>query len=1587
MPSLFSRRRASSQPPRPSAPPSASAAIAASSAFLQSSTSAASLSSAAAAAALRSHTVSPEPIGNIQTKRMIRRGSQTSNFSPDSVGGRTGGGRILTRRDSNSSMTERTFRSPSPGGRSDAVPPAADAPPVPAVPQSARRSASLEPAPLRISSPAPKRGGRNASVDRAGFGRGQTSPPATRAPMPRVTELERETSQRSINFSRPMSPGPSPGPASPTARPQSAAGWFTSPTVSNGTPRASVADKQKRPSSSLALSSPEARRVEMDVQNAADKPVTKKKKKKAVTPSEGAVLAGGTMHAGPTGTAVQSPTSPIQSTQSAPQLDSAAATPEKKKKRKVQVAVDTQVADYPPPKNPARFASPVRSDNGASPVNAAPRSVGTLQKQPSVVREDPEAESMAERGASPMRTTTNSNVSPTKDHRRIVSTSAGPAQQYLSPGGRRSASLDIPRNTIPRSGSLSPQRNRAHFSDVVVDSTSSKHQPPPRSVSPFKSALKHSPSSSIRGSSPAGRNDTRIRGSDASDTTSIASQDGASAAKNSDIRKKKKKARVSFDDGGTTVSPPVFDTSPAVSKPIRRELSPVAAHDSEGDEAMTPRPALPSFGSVRSRKTPSPDRAEKVTETISPTTSGTSPTYERGPTELTSDHALGSLVARDFADKSKESPSAPLPPQVTSVEGSGYASDSSAYSQDPSIHSEHIERLEPAPVEQNTAAAVVMTSEESTSKATTHQPSAMSRSYHDIVADVLAAPVVSSSGEIRPISSESEDSAMAVPNINVLPATPGLEDDNPVFSQHPEPNKKPHFDIPGGWEDSGSSKSDSVVPARVAPVASEEPDYEYSEADEDSSDSDELGTPGVAAERVSPNLEPIYESESDSNDNFTDANEDFDGNFASLDAVLGGSPAKSSDLDRATTTSSDLSFNDRSVSQVSAASPVAVSTANQVPNTNGDWTQATAYWSSLTKERKDQMERQAQPVDKEVKSPQQSKPKARVQPPMALPLPVTEPVQPPLESPALPRSPSEQSDSRFPVLRKSMRSPESPVTAAPTHGETHLRKSMRSPGASGGTMKASMRSPGASGGTMKTSMRPEHADARPSPQKKRASANAATAPSASSTGAAAAAVRQSAPAPIASVPVLPNDDSDSESSFKKKKRRGSVSTVDSAGRYNMKRSMRGSSVDVSADRRPLSPTPAPRGTGQLSVRSLSPNGSFMGRNRESVRTSLRGGPVDNTPTMRGKNSKAMRDSKSPTRFSMSGFSKQPARPSSSTGGRTSNLFKSRFNDSDDEDDGAPSSSMAFRSRFDDSDDEDSAVGPPRRMPANLPPVRGIPHGQDRFDDDSTDLEDSEEEVAGKTRNRKIKKSSDRVATKPGLPSQADIDAVMDIARRNVTAMNGGRPPGTLPEEPAKAEPIKKVVTVDPEPHTNGTNGTLVPTTPTKRRGLFGSMLGRRPSLPQSPSGVGSPRGKLQRKTTSRTNSNMSAMGVHQRETVTTPEQAELPRANTPGGLSTNSQNWPLPNPNKIKYENDASTRPATSDGPEAARLRTTMRGDNSKPLGDPSRPTLKRRSLSGGDIERMTASAGNGGKHVTYSEKTGKKKKFGFLRRAFGLDD
>lgn len=1155
----------------------------------------------------------------------------------------------------------------------------------------------------------------------------------------------------------------------------------------------------------------------------------------------------------------------------------------------------------PPPRNPARL-SPVLSARAG------------LHKQPSVVREEPEGEesSVAE--------------SDLVDTGATIQTSAGPAKSYVAPAAskKRSSSLDIPRGALDsasrgRGGSAtstSPSPNRIHFSaSPVIQAT--RHEPPPRDVSPAKPALKHtqSPASSIRTSSPLASFSPAPKSptSETSDNTSQASQDAFAG-------RKKKSVRVSFDEQTHEIEPPTVTATP---RSVMRDRAVV--DDVDDEELMKPRPALPSFGSVRKQRVPH-DVPEKVTE-MAP---------ERH--DVSNDHAIGGILknATD-AQVSGE----PVAPEVTSKEAAGYVSDDSDDLGEPTATS--------TPAPPTTVPEVKLDAKPEA----TQEPK---------IRDFAAAP--------SSMTDKSEDAD--VPAINLLPPTPGAEEErktlSPESDQSPKPKASFEINVPGGWagEDENEAEATSAG-AATATAAAIESQNEPATVAED---------PVIYAspQPVSPSLDAINEDNSDDSAEFSDAAEDLSemdtGGFASLDAiavspVIGSSPAgKPKD---------------------GAMSPPASPSARQASKRmgkldenegkgSGDWTEATAYWSRLSQQQREQIERGHFSPGDESQPPPARKPKKKTTTAQAVP-------------PAVPvaRAKSQQQSATQPAkpaLTKTMRAQPGP---APVDGEVHMRRSMRNGEADGRT--ASLRN-GAS------PARPQQQQAaQPRGVLQKGTMRPGSSGQLSLSGLPASGAQDSAfpkiqprtqpkPKPQAA-PVMSaklqkelTNDSDSESSFRKKHR--SNSKADGQGRSSMKRSMRGGPVEEETaspmrNQRPTSPEP-PRGKGRdsFSIRSLSPTGSLFSRRKrgEEVRQSLRGASVDGGPRMTLRNGPPQRAA---------------ARPAS-TQPPVRSKYKSRFVDSDDEDEDERPRRGLFKSRFTDSDDEDDDVF----IQADLTPVRGIPRKQGQNDGDSTDLEDEEDDDVP----HKSSRTRQRMST-PLVPDPSDIDKAMEAARKKLGIAE-------LPaQETTQGEALRNgSLRQDAAPPTTEPKSRPdMDVTPDKRkRSFMGSILRRNrnstasvPQIsgetseqnvhsspiaaayteddaPQSPIGrpqspIASPNGKLIRRSSAQQTPQMPRM----RRGNSTYSNATAPPAMGEAFSAFDRDNWPLP-PSVPKIPDhlrgDGDDRPITSDGANNSVVRFDIATDD---------------GMGGGEEGRQRG--------AVYSRRTGKKKKFGMLRRAFGLND
>ena len=1395
----------------------------------------------------------------------------------------------LQRQNSSGSMAERTFRAPSPNRGGASSPRYDDPPPVPALPRdyvtspvpakSSRRPASVEPL-ERISSPTPRVAGRGVSLDR---GPGVMKPKhIQRVSSPNsAAEVGRGQVRDSVNFSRPMSPHYSP-PTSP---------HFTGGRTSG-------------------LRDGEAQRIQYSMQATADRPVKKKKKVVAQGGAEGSHFASGSSGGRPTGTALdatpprQSPSnsstpSPRDARLQGSQIDDdARILPKRKKKKNPPLANYENREGSERPRSSHASDSDTQSDPSFAsdrPRIYNTRPAGLLVKQPSIVREEPEAED--EEVQIPAEKPTGQRVQNGSAVESAISSSqviTGPQQHSRSasqpvttPATNKVSSLGVPASKsvagpenpqrvvgAVRNQSLSPAR-AAHFSSQPILETVEpvKHSPPARSVSPAKSALKPSPSSrgpSPVGSAPGGWNRRNARtASEASDTTSVVSEEGFKGAP-----RKKKSARVSFDDDSVVVgraASPESLSSPVLMSPQNKESSSKWFDNREEvgtlpGSAMQPTPTLPSFGSVRERKN------ERGLDEPANDRSNQKQPQPPNRYETSSDLVIGNVLAQHYKEKEQRRANDPIPPEVTSVEGTGYYSDS----------------------------------EDALFNDINAKPQ---QSKANIALSHVADPSSLAPGPTKSTNQETPPSMNSgpIPSIAVLPATPGVESSRA--------GQMEWFKIPGGFPVSTESPAEDIPPASsiVQHHATDPTPADIGIAEPEPGPAinhHEAGhsTAGSVADIIRTQIHTHGHEESDDTAEsiYSDAAEDLsdmegDG-FGSINAIVESpanvkptaitkAPADLSNKAVPTTTKPRPSLRGRSESELSE------------PASDEGWDRAQEYWSGLSQTRKQQLERAAVPgaVDEfEVETkpkPKTKKTAAKKKAPQSL---VS-------DHPPLPPWPDKQyrddmtrpASPKASAMKQSMRSSQSEPSP-----EVQMRSSMRN-GAVPRAQRTSVQSldPPQPRSALPKKSRPVSAVAMVDYNNPgiKSTAKKGRAPSAD--------VRSMATPVPASPPQSPrgkpatvnhrrikSNGSDSSSSFRKQRPTADIN------RYTMKRSMRAGLTDDQPQ------SLFGNRTSIYSARSPSPNGSTrrpMSAAGSSMRTSMRGAT----------DSKIQNRPKSPSRFKF-GKSSKPKPAASSRSG-----FASRFADSSDEDIGPTNR----RSRFEDSSDDDG--------PSGLAPVRGIPR---RIDEgESTDLEDSSPEPS------------------PAIPA----------ARQRPSSKAKYEGLGLAAGSPRNAAIVPGPVS----PELEGVNANEKEK---KKRSFFGGLGGKKrdDSYVRSPTRQETP---LERPKTTRLNTADSRGPVVSGD-VPSPKSPKLQRRNTPKRFASDS--WPLP-----EMPSRADSRPNTSDGNEVNASNGTRNGSGT---GAPMRPELgTRRSTV------RSESAGNGFNGVIVTGKTGKKKRFPLLRKAFGLND
>ncbi|KAL8924009.1 MAG: hypothetical protein Q9208_004293 [Pyrenodesmia sp. 3 TL-2023] len=1549
---MFHRRRASSNPPVKT-PPTAAASTAAVQAFLASRGSNADLSSAAAAAALRSRPTTPTPVGDIPTKRRAQRsGSLTSNGSARPT---------LPRQNSVGSMTERTFRDPSPSRANTTTPYGDDAPPMPPLPKefaspppvptkSTRRPASVEP-PERVISPVPRAGGRGVSLDRGpGITQGKQKKKKKATHLDPVGEAERNQSRESVNFSRPMSPQNSP-PTSPLKEYKAKPGADQSQYF---TPKANMS----------VLRDGDADNIQYPTQGTADRPV-KKKKKAVAKDMEGNHFTGGG-GAKPTGTTLVTPSKPPASVSSTPSPSDtrpvasrmAASTqlaPKGKKKR--VVSSDSSQGSYA---SDSDSAISERSSSADRPRAFQTRAAGLLAKQPSIVREDREGEEQEEGGrpakqngsitgasfasaSEPSRTTRPHKKSTSQPPLLTTAIDSNPLSVPRAQGAKVSQPNTSNLSTEqPRRESLSPGR-AAHFLAQPMFETPDgiKHQPPARSVSPAKSALKHSPSS--RGASPVGfaangsNRFSGVAGSEASDNGSVVSDEGGR------LRPARKKgARVSFEDDSVVVgrasTPPATD-SPTILSPQhkgsaskgfmgfgRRRKGEISPDESDLDEGIEPTPTLPSFGSIRGRK-----KGEVHTAAQG---DGSKSVAQRPLIEAqaSSDQFIGQVLAQHHASKAAgsvelskqvENSKGPIPAEVTSFEGTGYHPDNADSEGDTDIVHKAADFVG-VPAAAEVSASASASADEPARSGTTPE----------------------SAGHAESKTADMRNGS--VPSIAILPATPGI-------GSH-EDEQEDWFKMPGGFSTANDDRDVQVESGIVEteaigssnPIAAHhvtEPtpaDLGISEPEPGSTATSRAGSPmvGHVAEAIEQQTEANNDDESDDTGNsiYSDAAEDIsdlegDG-FGSINAIIESPVLPKTPFVAGLIPESPTANSASSGAKTAQPAPVTRNeSAFSEPPSDEGWDQAQAYWSGLSQSRKQQLERAAEPGASDADGPSIEATPASITDAKAKNKKAEEKAAPPSDPPLPPWPDREfREEAGRPASRKAGGMKQSMRSSEPEGTQTHMRSSMRNNVPPKSALRNSVLGPEskpAPRGAVPKKDRPMSAmniTVHDKPNGKAAASHGRAA----SLGVAPKVTAAVVPVPKKTrkpaIQRAASNGSDSSSSFKK-----SRPSTSEGGKYSMKRTMRGASMEG----RPQSAHANRQGS--LSARSASPpvrrpfSTASAGSGAGTMRTSMRSS-IDS-----GAGSRA----KSPSRAFGFGRSKLKPEAAKKVGSR----FSSRFGDSSDEDE-APSKR---RSRFvGSSDEEDEKSG--------LTPVRGIPR---RIDEgDSTDLEDSSNSPSPMV----------RADEKPPMPSTKPLEGsalATGSLRAGVVEQGSGLQAKKNAEKEAEKEKGKKKRSFfgsrskqQPQPPPNlslASTNNVDSKVSHPLEANYATPTGT-PSTPKSPKAA-----KFLGNSPLASASASAASPVSQ----ASPKPPKLQRRNTPKRFTSDS--WPLPEMPAAAAE---KARPSTSDGAAVG-----------KPLAVGSmRPQAGARRFTA-EGEPVDGAA------PMPSKETGKKKRFPMLRKAFGFID
>ncbi|KAL2149855.1 hypothetical protein VTH82DRAFT_7531 [Thermothelomyces myriococcoides] len=604
----------------------------------------------------------------------------------------------------------------------------------------------------------------------------------------------------------------------------------------------------------------------------------------------------------------------------------------------------------------------------ASPAPVAPDAAAQfVRRQPSVIEEKPEPEEARseERGktvnleapdTAPVRQKAQASVSqeaptPMTPPQSVGAAKRRPFEHDSVTQTRQNSTPDLAHSTNDRkpladtteqrkdahtlhqrAHSISPIR-QAHFGPVQ-DNLTVRHSPPPRSSSPRKSAMKRTHPS--EGTSLSDDNSELSGG--AGQEPPVSRSPGSVNQKGSSL----------------TSSPPYSDRQGWLGNNARNHVS----SSFDDDFVMKPRPALPSFGSVRGRKPRDTGTEEPERPLVRPRGGGgggggggekkysePTPLLPSPPLGTSSDHALGAVLSKEAARDEKTSGITqdtphhrePLPPVVTSVEGSGYFSDTSDTS---SLLSSE---FDPHPTSPPRRTAEPRFESPAGPPAEVHKALPAESSAMDAESEVASPPVSS----IQQQDASAKEKPQ-VPEISILqPTPPGTANQS---------SEQYFADVPGGFPNDDSDQSvPSANATVVGPVESIRKDERHLERTPQS---------------------PSAESSSDSDSEiFSDAYEDLSEiegeGFQSLDAVV-ESPLQQSarpvpqpeevleaQTQISTETSDQTALKETLEPQTRAPLATSAIQSPSAPDTQSDdWEKAKAFLRSLTAEQRALLEKE-----------------------------------------------------------------------------------------------------------------------------------------------------------------------------------------------------------------------------------------------------------------------------------------------------------------------------------------------------------------------------------------------------------------------------------------------------------------------------------------------------------------------------------------------------------------------------------------------------------------------------------------------------